>query len=522
MNTHEVVQGPAFDIGPEELQKPRDECGVFAVWAPGEAVATMVYHGLKALQHRGPNAAGILVHDADFGPTGDKDIGLVETALARIKPDADGISVLDRSTHASVAVGHVRNNTSPDNDVSAAQPFRGKESDIALGHNGHIEGLATVADFFDVDVTGSVSDSHQASMIIDALTHRLGSVDKALQAALPYFDGAYCMTISDGDRLLAVRDPWGFHPLAIGRLPGEANYIVSSEPVAFTAIGAEFLRDVEAGEIVSLGPDGIQSSWIDRPEPKRECLIEYAYILREDGDANGVNVSRARKNMGRFLAEDHPADVDVVIGMPDSGMAAAQGYADALTDVAMVAGAPAIMLRRGIIKNPYVGRSFLQRGREREQTLEIKHRIIEDEVRGKRIALVDDSLIKGNTMRAVAYKLRQAGALEVHLRIAAPPYKNPCFMGLDAGNPDELLARNMTIEEMCEALGVDSIAFNTPERLDQAVTEASNDTKRQLGSLCTACTTGEYPFSVPGIAVPDNKISLGMPMILGKAVHQAA
>lgn len=498
MNKFEMAEMPVSYEDAEDTQL-HDECGVFGMWAPGEPVAAVTYVALNGLQHRGESAAGVLVYDADFGITGHKGNGRVPEAIPEARPDTQGKTILDLMTGSPVAVGHVRYSTSAENSADAAQPFKGDLSGIALAHNGHIEDVSGTAALFGVDVQSGVSDSHKLTILVDSLANELGSVEKALSEVLPLLNGAYCLSITDGERLIAARDPWGLHPLALGSLElpdGRQGYAIASEAVVFAAVGIQFERDVEPGEIIIADQSGVTSLAIDRQEEPRRCGYEFIYTARVDGEVDSVPVYDVRHRLGQLLAEDYPVAADVVVGMPDSGMPAAYGYAEA-------AGIPIV---QGVVKNPYSGRSFLQRAEQRAATLVDKARVIPSQVAERRIVLVDDSMIKGNSMKANVQKFRAAGAREIHVRIAAPPYMYPCHMGMDTGDPEQLIARNMTMEEMTAYIGADSLAYITPERVQQAVDEGAVRSQQNLGKLCMACSTGEYPFEVPGTVT-----GLGMP-----------
>jgi amidophosphoribosyltransferase len=481
----------------EEIDRPMGECGVFAVWAPGYDVATMTYHGLKGLQHRGESAAGIMVADPDFGIWGHKGTGLVDAAIPEAKPNRDGVSPMDIVSASPLAVGHVRYSTAASNSKEAAQPFKGLH--ISLSMNGHIEGLDEVGYMFGMDVTDGITDTYKLTSIVDARTGKLGDVEEALKEVLPHVNGAYCLTITDGKRMIGVRDPWGFHPLALGAVGNGSGFVLSSESVALASVGAEHIRDIQPGEIVIAGPDGVKFSSIDREVEPRRCSYEYIYKARSDGELDGVPVHEVRSRLGQYLAEDYPVKADVVIGMPASGMPAAFAYSKQ-------SGIPIV---DGVVKNAYAGRSFLQRGNDRAATLVDKARVIPSQVAGRDIIIVDDSAIKGNSLLANIKLFRAAGAGKIHVRIAAPPYLYPCYMGMDTGNPEELIARRMPVEDMAEYFGVDSIAFISPERVQQAADDVAEENRRNLGTLCMACSTGEYPFDVS-----DRKaVVIGMPTV---------
>lgn len=500
-----------LDIQAEQDDKLQDECGVFGVYAPGEPVALLTYQGLRGLQHRGQSGAGIAVADmtSSYCQAPEvgmplivhKNTGLVDEAIhTEVYPlPEQGTSRLDLSYHSSVAIGHVRYSTAERNDPAATQPFVGKLTGIAVAHNGHIDDMERVAGLYGIPSDGTVSDSALLTRVLDQRTALHGRLETALHEVLTEINGAYCLTITDGDRVVAARDPWGFHPLALGALPEDKGFMVASEPVVFGELGGTYERDIEPGEVVVLDAQGVTSSRLERQEPVRRCMFEYVYTARPEGRIDGVSVYRARKNLGRYLAEDYPAvDADVVVGVPNSGLAAAAGYAE-------TSGLPRV---DGILKNPYIGRTFIERGAKRKQTLAEKFHMNSDELLGRRLVLVDDSLIKGNTMKQLVSMLRGAGAAAVHVRLSAPRYENPCLMGMDTHDVGLLIARAYGNEEIAAIIGADSVAFNDVGRVEQAIDEASVDPriKRGLGSFCTACATGTYPFPVE-----PELVGLGMP-----------
>ncbi len=486
-------EGPAAAIELVEAyedEKPQDECGVYGIWAPGKEVAGLTYHGLHELQHRGQSGAGIAYYDAVELKhlIAHKGTGMIDAAIPEAIPkEKDGHSVLDIIAESPVAIGHTRYSTA-ENDM-AAQPFLNASFNLALAHNGHIEDMSAVALMYGFDPTESISDSHLLMSVIDRRAQETGNLDRALADVLPHIDGAYCLTMTDGKRLIGARDPWGFHPLAIGALPDGKGYVIASESVAFEASEAEFVREIKPGEVVSIDDAGITSFRIERQEPRRECMYEYIYTARPDSIINGISVYRARKNLGKYLAIDQPAEADVVVGVPSSGRSAATGYAEA----------SGIKQVEGLFKNAYVPRSFLEREGKRETILRRKLRPNIEEIAGKRIVLVDDSLIKGNVMKTLVNVLRKAGAKEVHVRISAPRYQQPCYMGMDTRDTSRLIAHKYSDAEICQTIGADSIGFNSVERVEEAVNEARIDQSiaRPLGSLCTSCVTGKYPFPVP-------------------------
>jgi amidophosphoribosyltransferase len=492
-----------------ETDKPQDECGVYGVYAPGSPVALLTYGALHEIQHRGQNGAGMAVRFND-GLQIFRGVGMVDNAIPEAVPQSDGQSLIDNATRSPVAIGHTRYSTGGDADAS--QPFFGSVTTLAVAHNGHIEDIADVAAVYDIDTQGAKSDSQVLTRIIDRRTAVHDSLDAALDEILPELDGAYSLTITDGDRLIGARDPWGFRPLSLGKLPG-GGYVLASESVAFASGGAVFERDIEPGEIISIGPDGVASRHINRQEPERSCMFEYIYTARPDSVVEGSRVYTARKYMGRYLAAEHPAAADIIVGVPSSGLAAAGGFAEA-------SGLPMV---EGIFKNPYTARSFIMEGEERRTILQRKLRPNVAELAGQRIVLVDDSLIKGNTMEALIGMLRSAGAREVHVRLTAPRYEYGCYMGMDTSDTDKLVARGRTDAEICERIGADSIGFNTPENIERAVNDAREAAAalRPLGALCTACATGDYGTlsskTFRRMAAARQIVELGMPGVMAKA-----
>lgn len=490
-----------------EIDKPQDECGVFAIYAPGEPVCQLTYQGMKALQHRGQSAAGLALYDDHgLGIEGSKQmmaykgIGLVEEAIGHeIVPRQNGESRADLISSSKVAIGHTRYSTSASEDLAAVHPFlRG----FALASNGHteLEMMLPVAKEYGIDLASVVTDTAGLADIIEAATKvHDGDIMAALAAVLPAINGAYNLVIATEACIYAARDPWGFHPFALGQLPDGKGHVVASEPVAFKAVGAEYVRDLKPGEIMEISQNGVRSTMIARNEKPQYCSFEYIYTARADGIINGVSVYKARKNLGRALGLDAPAEVDVVIGVPTSGLTAASGYSEAID-------CPRV---DGILKNPYIARTFIARGNNQALSLEEKFQIITDEIAGKRVALVDDSIIKSNTMKQLVKMIWDAGATEVHVRSSAPHYLYPCYMGMDTGDLSQLVARRMSDAEISELIGATSVAFNTTQRLREAVDDARVDKMAaSVGDkLCTACMTGEYPLPVPVTAYEPIELS---------------
>lgn len=486
-----------FVPGPEVDDKPHDECGVFAIYAPGEKVGTITYRALQRQQHRGQSGAGIAYRADDRGQliahTG---AGLIDRAIPDAVPFASGVSPVDHP-ETTMAIGHTRYSTAE--SEKAYQPFISSLTDpsFALAHNGHLEMLEEVAARYGIDPASAPSDTGLLAMILDKRGAELDSLDQALAEVTPQLNGAYNLVLTDGQRIIGVRDPWGLRPLSLATLTEGRGYMLASEEVAFKGQSLDAVREVERGEIVVIDEHGVKSSLIDRQEPASHCMHELGYLARPEGQVYGVGVYMARKNMGRFLAIDHPVDADVVVGVPNSGLSAAAGYA-------RQSRIPQVL---GLFKDEYVGRSFIERGAKRDDILERKLAPNEEELRGRHVILVDDSLIKGNTMKALVKAVRAAGAQSVHVRLAMPRYEHPCYGGMDTRDTSRLIARHMTDEEIAGYIEADTVAYNSVERVRQAVQEAAakRSAARIGSSLCTACTTGEYPHPVPS---PPDSLSL--------------
>ncbi|CDO31829.1 amidophosphoribosyltransferase [Mycolicibacterium porcinum] len=471
----------------DDENEPREECGVFGVWAPGEDVAKLTYYGLYALQHRGQEAAGIAVSDGSqilvF-----KDLGLVS-------------QVFDEQTLAAmpghVAVGHCRYSTTGSTTWENAQPvFRNTAAGtgVALGHNGNLVNTADLAaqareaGLIDMKPAGGMAATTDSDILGALLAH--GAADATLEQAalelLPKVRGAFCLTFMDENTLYAARDPHGVRPLALGRL--DRGWVVASETAALDIVGASFVRDIEPGELLAIDADGVRSTRFANPEPKG-CVFEYVYLARPDSTLVGRSVHATRVDIGRRLAREHPIDADLVIGVPESGTPAAVGYAQE----------SGIPFGQGLMKNAYVGRTFIQPSQTiRQLGIRLKLNPLREVIRGKRLIVVDDSIVRGNTQRALVRMLREAGALEVHVRIASPPVKWPCFYGIDFATPAELIANAASAEhpgEMLEAvrhaIGADSLGYISQQGMIAA-------TEQPPTRLCSACFDGNYPIELPG------------------------
>ncbi|MFE6613283.1 amidophosphoribosyltransferase [Amycolatopsis sp. NPDC057786] len=457
--------------------EPREECGVFGVWAPGEEVAKLTYYGLYALQHRGQEAAGISVSDGSQIVVF-KDLGLVSQVFDE--------QVL-QSLQGHIAVGHCRYSTTGATIWENAQPiFRttATGSGLSFAHNGNLVNTAELRDRTveaglkpHAGLTGSSSDSDLVCGLLAA-----NAADKGIEAAalelLPTLKGAFCLVFADESTLYAARDPHGVHPLVLGRL--ERGWVVASETAALDICGASFVREVEPGELIAIDAEGLRSSRFANPEPKG-CVFEYVYLARPDTSIAGRSVHATRVEIGRKLAAEHPADADLVMPVPESGTPAAIGYAQG----------SGIPYGTGLVKNAYVGRTFIQPSQTiRQLGIRLKLNPLRDVIRGKRLVVVDDSIVRGNTQRALVRMLREAGALEVHVRIASPPVRWPCFYGIDFASRAELVANGVDLDGIRRSIGADTLGYIS---LDGLVAASEQPKSR----LCTACFSGEYPIALP-------------------------
>jgi amidophosphoribosyltransferase len=461
----------SHDLDPQR-PGPQDACGVFGVWAPGEEVANLTYFGLYALQHRGQEAAGIAVSDGS-GVVVYKDLGLVA-------------QVFDEPTLASLrghlAIGHARYSTTGGSTWENAQPtIRSTSSGttIALAHNGNLVNTAELQK--EVAERGLVADgsTNDTSLVTMLLASRPDlSVEAAALEVLPQLRGAFSFVFMDESTLYAARDPHGVRPLVLGRL--ERGWVVASETAALDIVGASVVREVEPGELIAIDEEGLRSTRFAAPEPKG-CLFEYVYIARPDATIAGRNVHAARVQIGRQLAKEHPVEADLVIPVPESGTPAAIGYAEA----------SGITYGAGLMKNPYVGRTFIQPSQTlRQLGIRLKLNPLRQNVRGKRLVVVDDSIVRGNTQRAIVRMLREAGALEVHVRISSPPVSWPCFYGIDFATRAELLANGLDNDGIRRSIGADTLGYVSLAGLIAA-------TEQPKTRLCRACFDGEYPIELP-------------------------
>ena len=457
------------------FDKLHEECGVFGVITrSGEDVVPMTYRALYALQHRGQESCGIAVND-DGVITGYKDVGLVNEVFTE--------DVMRKLPAGQMAIGHCRYGTTGGRTRENAQPIviRHIKGGMALAHNGNLTNASELRTQLELNgaIFSSTSDSEVISYVITRERLRTGSIEEAVCSAMDSLKGAYSLAIMSPRKLIAARDPLGFRPLCIGEL--EDGWAVASESCALDAIGAKFLRDVEPGEIVTISRDGIESDRSHCGEPSAECVFEFIYFARPDSVIDGSCVHTARQRAGAFLALEHPVQADVVIGVPDSGLDAALGYA-------RQSGIPYGV---GFVKNKYIGRTFIQPGQtKRENAVRIKLNVIASTVRDKRVILVDDSIVRGTTIARIVELLREAGAKEVHVRLSAPPFLYPCYFGTDIDSRDNLIAAQHSIEEIREIIGVDSIGYLSCENVHKLADNAKLN-------FCAACFTGEYPCEIP-------------------------
>lgn len=463
------------DILPGE-KGPQDACGVFGVWAPGEDVAKLSYFGLYALQHRGQESAGIATSDGSKILVY-KDMGLVSQVFNE--------AALNTLT-GYIALGHTRYSTTGSSSWHNAQPTLGRTANgtVALGHNGNLTNtvaLLALAHSRYPQLDGELARGNTTdTAVVTALF--TGDLDHTLEATalevLPQLQGAYSLVFMDETTLYAARDPQGVRPLVLGRL--ERGWVVASETAALDIVGASFVREVEPGEFIAIDENGLRSQRFAE-EKRAGCVFEYVYLARPDTTIAGRSVHESRVEMGRRLAREHPVDADLVIPTPESGTPAAIGYAQA----------SGIPFGQGLVKNSYVGRTFIQPSQTiRQRGIRLKLNPLKEVIRGKRLIVVDDSIVRGNTQRALVSMLREAGAAEVHVRISSPPITWPCFYGIDFASRAELIATGLAVDEVRQAIGADSLGYLSEDGMIEA-------TEQPRERLCTACFTGKYPIPLP-------------------------
>ena len=466
-------------IKPELSDELHEECGVFGIYdLDRNDVASTIYYGLFALQHRGQESCGIAVSDT-YGPKGKvtsyKGMGLANEVFTQENLE---------KMKGDIGVGHVRYSTAGASTIENAQPLvlNYVKGTLALAHNGNLINAHELR--HDLEYTGAIFqttiDSEVIAYHIARERLKVGTVEEAVRRAAAKMKGAYSLVVMSPRKLIGARDPYGFKPLCIGKR--DNAYIITSETCALDTIGAEFVRDVLPGEVVTISQDGRISSDRTNCLPKEKearCSFEYIYFARPDSRCDGISVYASRIKAGRFLAQDSPVDADLVVGVPESGNPAAQGYA-------MESGIP---YGTAFIKNSYVGRTFIKpKQSSRESSVRIKLNVLKESVAGKRIIMIDDSIVRGTTSGRIVSMLREAGAKEVHVRISSPPFLWPCYFGTDIPAREQLIAYNRTLEDIRQVLGADSLGYLKVERLDELVDGLP---------ICKGCFTGEYPMEPP-------------------------
>ena len=456
-------------------EKLHEECGVFGVYSPRNYdIAKDVYYGLYALQHRGQESCGIVVND-DGLFFSHKDIGQVSNVF--------NSKNLGELPYASMAIGHVRYGTTGGNSRRNTQPIEvnHQKGKLALAHNGNISNAYELRN--ELELSGAIfhttSDTEIIAYILTRERLRTPSIEKAVFECMKYLEGAYSIVMMSSSKLIAVRDPHGYRPLCYG-MTGDGRYVIASESCALDAVGAHFIRDIRPGEVMVFSREGV-TSLTDAVDSKRKqiCIFEYIYFARPDSVIDGVSVHEARQKAGEILAREHAVDADVVVGVPDSGLDAALGYAK-------YSGIPYGI---GLIKNKYIGRTFISPTQnERNSQVRIKLSPIASTVKGKRVVLIDDSIVRGTTCERIVRLIREAGAKEIHMRISSPPFTNPCYYGTDIDSRDKLIACHHSVEEIAKIIGADSLGYLPVDSLSELV---GHD------SYCNACFTGDYATRVP-------------------------
>lgn len=462
----------------EQMDELHEECGVFGIYDfDGNDVASSIYYGLFALQHRGQESCGIAVSDTN-GPKGKvnsyKGMGLVNEVF--VPETLEGLN-------GDIGVGHVRYSTAGSSTRENAQPLvlNYVKGTLALAHNGNLINANELR--HELEYTGAIFQTTIDSEVIayHIARERLNSktAEEAVALAMKKIKGAYSLIVMSPRKLIAARDPFGFKPLCIGKR--ENAYIVASETCALDTVGAEFVRDIAPGEIVTITPDGIASdkSMCIPQNQEARCIFEYIYFSRPDSHVDGVSVYQSRIQAGKYLAIDSPVEADLVVGVPESGNAAALGYS-------MQSGIP---YGTAFVKNGYVGRTFIKpKQSSRESSVKVKLNVLQEAVQGKRVIMIDDSIVRGTTSDRIVRMLRDAGATEVHVRISSPPFLYPCYFGTDIPSRDQLIAYNRTIDEIRNVIGADSLGYLRAERLGEMVNGLPH---------CNGCFTGKYPMAPP-------------------------
>lgn len=452
-----------------------EECGVFGVMAPEPTdVAGIAYYGLYSLQHRGQESCGIVVND-DGVFSSRKDLGLINEVFSNEK--------LSHLPQGTMAVGHVRYGTTGGTNRKNCQPIEinHQKGRMALAHNGNLSNAVELRNKLELSgaIFHTTSDTETIAYILVRERLKSRSIEEALSSAMNSLEGAYSLVLMSSQKLICARDPHGFRPLCYGKTQ-DGMYVVASESCALTAVGAEFIRDVEPGEILVFSKDGIVSRREHcKKKNKKLCVFEYIYFARPDSVIDNVSVHGARVRAGKILAKTHPVDADVVIGVPDSGLDAALGFS-------LESGIPYGI---GLIKNKYIGRTFISPGQNaRIDQVKIKLSAIEESVNGKRVVLIDDSIVRGTTSGRIVRLLREAGAKEIHMRISSPPFLHPCYYGTDIDSREHLIACQHTVEEIAEIIGADTLGYLPVSELGKMVGNSE---------ICCACFNGDYPTTIP-------------------------
>ena len=452
-----------------------EECGVFGVISAEPAdVAGVVYYGLYALQHRGQESCGIVVND-DGLFSSHKDLGLVSEVFHS--------EVLSRFPKGTMAVGHVRYGTTGGTNRTNCQPIEvnHQKGRMALAHNGNLSNAAKLRN--ELELSGAIfhttSDTETIAYIVTRERLKLPSIEDALSSAMNILEGAYSLVLMSPQKLICARDPYGFRPLCYGKTQ-DGMYVIASESCALKAVGAEFIRDVEPGEIIVFSKNGIVSRKEHCDSKKKKlCIFEYIYFARPDSEIDGVSVHLSRIEAGKILAREHPADADIVVGVPDSGLDAALGFSHQ----------SGIPYGIGLIKNKYIGRTFISPGQStRLDQVKIKLSAVEESVKGKKVVLVDDSIVRGTTCGRIVTLLREAGAKEIHMRISSPPFLNPCYYGTDIDSRENLIACNHSVEDIAKIIGADTLGYLPVSQLSLLTGNCD---------YCSACFNGDYPTEIP-------------------------
>ena len=477
----------------DEDKGPQDAGGVFGVWAPGEEVAKLTFYGLYALQHRGQESAGIATSDGERILIY-KDMGLV----SQVFTESDLVSLT-----GNLAIGHCRYSTTGSSSWVNAQPTLRptKYGTLALAHNGNLTNTGDLAESVHKLEPDAPKNSRGATTDTEIMTALIAlqdenNVEASALAVLPILEGAFSLVFMDEKTLYAARDRHGVRPLVIGKL--ENGWVVASESAALDIVGASFVREVEPGEFIAIDENGLRAHKWSTPEPKG-CLFEYVYLARPDTSIAGRGIHATRVEIGKRLAKEHPVEADLVIPVPESGTPSAIGYATG----------SGITYGLGLVKNSYVGRTFIQPSQTiRQLGIRLKLNPLRDVIEGKRIVVVDDSIVRGNTQRAIVRMLREAGAAEIHVRISSPPVKWPCFYGIDFASRAELIASGLAVEEIRRSIGADSLGYVSLEGLIEATQIAEEN-------LCSACFTGKYPIAIPA-DMSEGKMRLEITEVQGK------